>query len=263
MRHHPRIGFSLVELSIVLVILGLLVGGVLSGQSLIHAAELRATTAEFTRYYVATQSFRDKYFALPGDMPNATKFWGVADPAPNICRATVSTTTATCDGDGNGQIVSQGNANEQFGFWKHLANAGLIEGSYTGVGAANGTENLRADKTNAPVSKYPNVIWNMNYIGVFASSSMFNLDYGNAFIFAGPAASGYNYWLSLTPFVMTPSDAWNIDTKVDDGKPGIGKVIGTYNSSICTTATSNTDYASDYRFTNTGNVCALFMRQSF
>ena len=70
-----RKGFSLVELSIVLVILGLLVGGVLSGQSLIRAAELRAATQEYQRYYTATQTFRDKYFAIPGDFNNAQAFW--------------------------------------------------------------------------------------------------------------------------------------------------------------------------------------------
>ena len=71
-------GFSLVELSIVLVILGLLTGGILGGQALIRAAELRAATTESQRYLAAINSFRDKYFALPGDMAIATRFWGVS-----------------------------------------------------------------------------------------------------------------------------------------------------------------------------------------
>lgn len=62
-----RSGFSLVELSIVLVILGLLVGGVLTGQSLIRASELRKFMNTMERYKAATYTFRDKYFALPGD----------------------------------------------------------------------------------------------------------------------------------------------------------------------------------------------------
>ena len=69
--------FSLVELSIVLVILGLLVGGILSGQSLIRAAQLRSVTADYTRFVTAVNTFRDKYFALPGDMTNAQSVWGV------------------------------------------------------------------------------------------------------------------------------------------------------------------------------------------
>lgn len=67
MRHMSSLsrkrGFSLVELSIVLVILGLLTGGILAGQSLIRAAELRAVSTEYSRYATAVQSFRDKYFA--------------------------------------------------------------------------------------------------------------------------------------------------------------------------------------------------------
>lgn len=59
-------GFSLVELSIVLVILGLLTGGILGGQSLIKAAELRAVTTELDAFQTATNTFRQKYFALPG-----------------------------------------------------------------------------------------------------------------------------------------------------------------------------------------------------
>ncbi len=58
---NPLNAFSLVELSIVLVILGLLVGGVLSGQSLIRAAELRSITEDYARYVTATHTFKDKY----------------------------------------------------------------------------------------------------------------------------------------------------------------------------------------------------------
>lgn len=70
-------GFSLVELSIVLVILGLLTGGILAGQSLIRAAELRSVSTEQSRWVTAANSFRDKYFALPGDFRDATKFWNL------------------------------------------------------------------------------------------------------------------------------------------------------------------------------------------
>jgi len=68
-------GFSLVELSIVLVIVGLLVGGVLTGKSLIRAADLRSVSTDYEGYRTATSAFRDKYFGLPGDITNASSFW--------------------------------------------------------------------------------------------------------------------------------------------------------------------------------------------
>ncbi len=98
-------GFSLVELSIVLVILGLLTGGILSGQNLIRAAELRAVTTEFSAYQTAVMTFKDKYFALPGDMRNATDFWGSAGGSGVIgdgCEAGTPTGTQTCNGNGDG-----------------------------------------------------------------------------------------------------------------------------------------------------------------
>lgn len=127
--------FSLVELSIVLVILGLLTGGILAGQSLIRAAELRSITSDFSRYLTATQTFRDKYMAIPGDMNNAVSFWNrqinQAWCLPTS-GATV-TTPGTCNGDGDGVIEFAGAASQssEFAqFWRQLAFAGLVEGDY-------------------------------------------------------------------------------------------------------------------------------------
>ena len=60
-------GFTLIELSIVLVIIGLIVGGVLVGQDLIKAAEIRATVSQVEGYNSAVNTFRLKYNGLPGD----------------------------------------------------------------------------------------------------------------------------------------------------------------------------------------------------
>jgi prepilin-type N-terminal cleavage/methylation domain-containing protein len=106
---HRRHAFSLVELSIVLVILGLLAGGVISGQSLIRAAELQSISTDYARYMTAALTFQDKYFTIPGDMPNATKFWSerVAGHAGDLTyHQTINTTNGTCDGDGNRKFCS-------------------------------------------------------------------------------------------------------------------------------------------------------------
>ena len=127
-----RNAFSLVELSIVLVILGLLTGGILGGQSLIRAAELRALTTEYQRYFAAVSTFRDKYFALAGDMTNATSFWGKDTTSTAQCTSDSGTggTPGTCNGNGDGWIGTD--LRENYRAWQQLSLAGLIEGNYVG-----------------------------------------------------------------------------------------------------------------------------------
>ena len=117
-----RSGFSLVELSIVLVILGLLTGGILTGQHLIHAAGLRSFSTDYSLYRTAFETFRQKYFGLPGDFKDASLFWG------DDCNGN-ETGTDTCSGDGNGAI----GGDEQFTLWKHLNESGVLTNSMTGV----------------------------------------------------------------------------------------------------------------------------------
>jgi prepilin-type N-terminal cleavage/methylation domain-containing protein len=77
MDHAGRMqGFTLIELSIVLVIIGLIVGGVLVGQDLIRAAEVRATISQIEKYNTAANTFLGKYGYLPGDIkdPDASNF---------------------------------------------------------------------------------------------------------------------------------------------------------------------------------------------
>ena len=75
MKKHRR-GFTLIELSIVLVIIGLIVGGIVVGRELIKVAELRAILAQKDKFTAAVNTFKIKYNALPGDMfpSTAAKF---------------------------------------------------------------------------------------------------------------------------------------------------------------------------------------------
>ena len=70
-----RRGFTLIELSIVLVIIGLIIGGVLVGKELIAASEIRAQISQFEKFQNATNAFKLKYGCLPGDCANASSFW--------------------------------------------------------------------------------------------------------------------------------------------------------------------------------------------
>lgn len=244
-------GFSLVELSIVLVILGLLVGGILAGQSLIRAAEIRAVTSDLSKYASAHYAFRDKYFALPGDMNNAVAFWGAADGSTGETTAclttdslTLSDTKRTCNGDGNGRIETTGTTDEIRRYWQHLANAGMIEGTYAGI---VGTSGGNLPGYNSPISRLSKLAlsigWLPNASNGYASGATYDFDgfYGNTFAVQGPRNN------SLTPpqeRLLRPGEFWNIDTKLDDGKPHIGK-IRVRKAFGCTVddGTSNPDYA--------------------
>lgn len=252
-------GFSLVELSIVLVILGLLTGGILAGQSLIRAAELRSVSADLQRYSAAVYTFRDKYFAMPGDMANATSFWGAQNADPATCRTTSSSGILTCNGSGDG-IVSDGTW-EMFRFWQHLANAGLIEGQYTGVAGPTGIYD-HVLGVNAPRSRIASTGWAFSYMGTFAGdAATYALDYGNTFWFGAIPLPNHRPQSGA----IMPEEAWNLDTKSDDGLPGQGKVVARTdfawgNAAGCTTSTTQTDLAGTYALNRTGKVCALMVR---
>lgn len=259
--------FSLVELSIVLVIIGILVGGVLAGQSLVRAAELRSVTAEYHKYVTSTYAFKNKYMALPGDMAQAVLFWGAqagttADGLDATCAAltSASTTAATCNGNGDGLIAMSNLANdrtqwyESYRAWQHLANAGLIEGRYSGVSGTGQTSLVNNPGVNAPSSKLgSNASWLWRHIYALLSSSAVWIagPWGNILVLGG--TSGAN-----SQPVLKTHEAWNVDTKIDDGMPGLGTVMA-YGSSVnpgCMTANATT---ANYNLTTTTTACALNM----
>lgn len=261
-----RSGFSLVELSIVLVILGLLTGGILTGQSLIRASELRAVTTEYQRYVAASQTFRDKYFAIPGDFRDATRFWGrMTNTADCITNSSAAVATpGACDGTGNGTVLegaAASQSSESVQFWRHLALAGLIEGSYTGLTGSGGADHY-VGGTNTPRSKLTNAIWATrgNSAYFVGDPNAFAGDYGNQLIVGGSSPSSWNYGP-----VFKPEEAWNIDTKMDDGKPGQGKVYGYYWNNLCATgAASQTDNANGvYNLSSSAGMCALYFLRSY
>ncbi|OUD15370.1 prepilin-type N-terminal cleavage/methylation domain-containing protein [Thioflexithrix psekupsensis] len=113
-------GFTLVEIAIVLVIVGLLLGGVLKGQEIITNARIKNLENDFNGISAAIYSYQDRYRRLPGDDPGATRF------------ASVSGIT-TQAGGGDGVITGNfdepsDNTKESRLFWLHLRSAGLVSG---------------------------------------------------------------------------------------------------------------------------------------
>jgi prepilin-type N-terminal cleavage/methylation domain-containing protein len=180
-------GFTLIEIAIVLVIIGLLLGGVLKGQELITGARVRNLISQQDGVKAAYYGFLDRFRALPGDYALATT---------NINGTTVK-------GNGNGQVeatatvVNGSTANEDIAVWEHLSKAGFITGSYT-PGAAYTT-------TSAPANPY-GAFMVMRYDNGYADST-------------GTSASRHN----LKTGSQIPADLLaEIDRKIDDGAPDTG-----------------------------------------
>ncbi|MBT8077053.1 MAG: prepilin-type N-terminal cleavage/methylation domain-containing protein [Gammaproteobacteria bacterium] len=120
-------GFTLVEIAIVLVIIGLLLGGVLKGREMITNAKIKRIENDFAGVSAAIYAYQDRYGVLPGDDPAASsRFSGTWAAADN--------------GNGNGNISggwsSTNNSQESRKIWKHLRGAGLIAGPVDNTAAS-------------------------------------------------------------------------------------------------------------------------------
>ena len=240
--------FSLVELSIVLVILGLLTGGILGGQSLIRAAELRSVSTQYNQWMTATQTFRDKYLALPGDMINATAFWGDQATGTAACSdgAVADGTPGTCNGNGDGTWGGGAGATaESLRAWQHLSLAGLVEGNYQGY-LTGGTS--MPVGTVVPRAKIGNNAGWEFLVRTTAGNVIYGYE-GDILLLGSESVMPGNLW---NP-VLRPEEVWNIDTKIDDGRPGLGIMLGGGDDVTCITPNSL-----DYGPTSAANTNASY-----
>jgi prepilin-type N-terminal cleavage/methylation domain-containing protein len=107
-------GFTLVEIAIVLVIIGLLLGGILKGQEMITQAKIKNVIADMTGVSAAMYGYQDRYRALPGDDKNANRWGASIGNADGIINSKYLSTTAT---------------EESVLFWDHLRRAGFVSGT--------------------------------------------------------------------------------------------------------------------------------------
>jgi prepilin-type N-terminal cleavage/methylation domain-containing protein len=217
-------GFTLVEMAIVLSIIAVLIGGIMVGQSMIRSSQLQTVVTDVSTYLHAIQSFRDKYMAYPGDFSNAEALWGSDVSCPNTPSNTVPK-IATCNGNGDGYIHDEKSIPwtkdiyEEFRAWQQLSNAGLIKGSYTGVSGPAGILNY-IPSVNSPASSIPQATYLICGNSRLPGDPVMYTTVANSINFFQQSADG----TTILP-ILSGIEALNIDTKMDDGRPGTGNIM--------------------------------------
>lgn len=203
MAHRSVSGFTLVEVAIVLVVVGLLLGAILKGQELMTGARVRAIVQQQDGIKAAYFGFLDRFRQSPGDYAAATA------NIPGI--STAACGAAGNFGNGNGDARIDSANGEHILAWEHLSKSGFINGVYTCTG------NAVVDPGTVPRNAYGQfleLIYDSNYAGVIRDRH--NLKTGNGM----------------------PSDILReLDLKVDDGDALQGAFRGsTYTSGAATDA---------------------------
>lgn len=277
-------GFTLIEMSVIIIMVGLIVGAIVIGKDLVNSAIMRRTASQIKEVQTAVTLFRERYQAMPGDFSKATKYWSMESAE---------------DGDGNGKIDggyegSNGNEHsttsyECYNAWHHLRLSDLFPTNATAVTSNVGTAAVAAKAAvdNSYITMHFDVGLNaadkhMNYLMITRLPNCMRRA-GLQAILLGTAPVVYNdaptynllAWLisdamaksdppadvdagSSTAGIL-PANAAALDQKIDDGLPFSGTIrsaLGTLSSSSKICATNN---ATQYNTSLEKFVCGVWV----
>lgn len=256
-------GFTLAEMAIVLVIVGIIAAGILVGRSVMTTSRLQTVMTDADNLATAIGQFKQSYLNLPGDFSNATAQWGTdSSSCPSGGGA-----TGTCSGNGDGKVgptcnsgsLSYTYAYEVFRVWQHLNSAGFYPSALTGV--TNSGNAVTVPGKNIPQSAVEGGGYTFTWLddpslcsnaaGLITGTGA----YGNSIVLA--AGSAWDPPSTIRP-ALTAEQAKSIDMKLDDGLPGTGRVRSFNGSTSGCVDNSSGSY--DYTATGTNIRCALIFR---
>lgn len=202
-KNEQNSGFTLIELAIAIVIIGLLISGIVAGQSIITSAKRQDFIADLRKFDTAIKAFELEYNGVPGDFREANDFWASAT-----------------SGDGDHMIETDAEAHQA---WLHMNLAGIMPGTFSGAGA------VYTAGVNAPELPYDNTTAALMTIAAYSwgdgsviSTRFKPREIGVTIIPSGLAVDDGD---DLNTTTITGRDGYYIDKKIDDGLPGTGKMV--------------------------------------
>lgn len=230
-------GFTLVELAIALMVIGLLIGGVLKGQELIENARITATIRQFKAYEAAAMIFRNTYGAYPGDIKKPQS--RVPNCTEDLCMT---------GGNGDGKIFGWGTSqvHESYNFFPHMTKAGMIQGPEGGTQAQMTA--VESDSSSVHRDLFSPVL----PIETGLMQTIYQNAYQNATSGHDRIAGNYYYFTIIAAKYLAP-----LDMKMDDGKANTGDVH--YEDTVCSTAGMGGDYSE----WNIEESCDAYIRTGF
>ncbi len=216
-------GFTLIEMSIVLVIIGLIIGGIVKGQEVVAGARMKSQVAQVDAIKGAVFTFQDKYQFLPGDYKAHVALTTNSAIDGNEDGFISTTGTASPQPVADTQDVSDASSYEANGAWIHLAAANLLAG-------------IQLQGTTPTMSS--------------ATAAWYGGRVGNSFLWL----SSFSSYGSVAPMVrlqggtgapsaiLREQDAYALDLKFDDGVPATGAIVAnSVTSNGCTQNASSTN----------------------
>jgi len=216
MKNLKNTGFTLVELSIVIVIIGFLVAGISAGSNMVKQAQLRSVITDMQSFQTAYNGFVGRYNAAPGDLNVASSYWPAGDGSQCVENGG---NVANCNGDGNGVVRAyfSSDLDEVANAWKHMQLSGFIN---SGISVIPDSLEALSPGTNVPASK----ISSAGYI-IVGSADLSRVN-GFPYVAFGDDSKNYIYlgkvdqvlnFMSITQGALKAEDAFNLDAKMDDG----------------------------------------------
>jgi prepilin-type N-terminal cleavage/methylation domain-containing protein len=234
-RTSQKLGFTLVELSVVVVIISVIMASIISFDNFVQYSKLKTVVSDFARFKTGFEQFRSKYEGIPGDLSDAESYFSAAN---------------TDNGNGNG-VITDNTDDEEFLAWQHLALAGFLEAEFSG--SQSGADVVIGE--DIPAAPFNSTAYRMITDNATDASNT-DIYTSVASVYFGRFADGGVDGRQIDSGALTPEDALYIDEKVDDNKPYLGQMVSLRAANDVDSCTDS----GEYKLSNEEKDCVVLFR---